>query len=158
MKDVFIEDSRGEKGRVKKKKTRAVSNSIRKISVSFAKFQWSVVQTARIKLEKNMSVGRKAKREWCLSTKKSQMNTLSFVIDLNHSCWMRPWLGHYSSRSLCFLSCSPPIYFILFLPDSPVKQKVWSLVQILMSSEMPQRQEAWEKEEDLINHKWTIIL
>lgn len=45
----------------------------------------------------------------------------------------------------------------IFLPDSPAKL-IWLLMQVLMSSEMAQRQEAGEKEGELISHKWIIIL
>lgn len=46
----------------------------------------------------------------------------------------------------------------IFLPDSPANEWVWPLMQILMSSEMAERQEAVEKKGALINHKWIIIL
>lgn len=46
----------------------------------------------------------------------------------------------------------------IFLPDSPAKQQVVSVMQVLMSREMAHRQEAGEKKGALISHKWIIIL
>lgn len=46
----------------------------------------------------------------------------------------------------------------IFLPDSPAKQQIVSVMQVLMSREMAHRQEAREKKGTLISHKWIIIL